>query len=633
MPYRHTEHHDHRHDPKGKALAGLMVGCIGVVYGDIGTSPLYALRESFNPHLGLALNQSNILGVLSLLLWSLILVVSVKYVTFVLRTDNKGEGGILALMALAQRALQKRTLLITSIGLFGAALFYGDGLITPAISVTSAIEGLNIATPAFEPYVVPLALIILVVLFSVQSHGTTAIGRLFGPVMMVYFTVIGVLGLKQLFINPDILRAFSPHYAMMIFFDNHWLGFLLLGSVVLAVTGVEALYADMGHFGSKPIRYAWTYYVLPCLMLNYLGQGSLLLMQPEAIKDPFYLLVPKWGLYPMVALATMATVIASQAMISGVFSATQQAIQLGFVPRLTINHTSSHHKGQIYLPGLNSALAIGVMILILWFRTSSNMASAYGVAVTGTMLMTTLLSFVIVRYKWKQPLWQALLAMAPFFIIDVAFFGSTLMKLAHGFGAWVPLLVGTGIFTLMLTWQQGRALMRVHMSSRERLMNFVGHLDGRKIKRVSGSAIYMAREPELVPPALSINAKYNKVLHDHVLIVTVQTKDVPRVPEGGRLHIEEMDKHIYRVTLYYGFMQQPNVPRALQHLHEHGLNISLKDTPYFLSRERVVATPGDGMWLWRERLYALMQKNAADASDFFHLPQEYVVEIGLPVKI
>ncbi len=629
-----TEYNPASHiEPKGKALYALMLGCIGIVYGDIGTSPLYALRESFNTQLGLPLNHENILGVLSLLIWSLILVVSVKYVSFIMRVDNKGEGGILALMALAQRALQKRTTIITALGLFGAALFYGGGVITPAISVTSAVGGLKIATPIFEHYIIPIALVVLVILFSMQSHGTDKIGKFFGPVMVLYFLVIGILGVAQIVKNPEILQALSPHHGMLIFLNNHWIGFLLLGSVVLAVTGAEALYADMGHFGGKSIRLAWNYFVLPCLLLNYLGQGALLLSDSSTISDPFYLLAPQWAIYPMVILCTAATVIASQAMISGVFSATQQAIQLGFMPRLAILHTSSHHKGQIYLPRLNSTLAIGVMIMVLWFRNSSSMASAYGIAVTGTMLMTSLLSFVIVRYKWKKPLWLAVLCTLPFVTIDAALFSSTMMKLAHGLGAWVPLMVGLAIFTIMLTWKQGRELMRSHLHARDRLESFVSHLNSRTIKRVQGTAAYMVRDIEYAPHALVMNARHSHAVHENILIVTVNTEDVPRVPEGGRLHVREMQHGVYCVTLHYGFMQQPNVPRALSGLKGHGLDVSLKDMPYFLSRERVVATPGEGMWLWREKLYALMQKNAADASVFFRLPNDHVVEIGTPVTI
>lgn len=625
-----TQHHVK--NPKGKALFALMVGCIGVVYGDIGTSPLYALRESFNLELGLELTHNHILGVLSLLLWSLILVVSIKYVSFIMRADNRGEGGILSLMALAQRALEKRTLLITTLGLFGAALFYGDGIITPAISVVSAVEGLKIISPVFDPYVVKISLVILVILFSVQSHGSGLIGRFFGPVTLVYFTTIAVLGAAQIVKHPIVLQAFSPHFAIMIFAESPWVGFLLLGSVVLAVTGAEALYADMGHFGRKPISMAWLYFVFPCLMLNYLGQGSLLLQTPTAISNPYYLLAPEWMLYPLVVLSTLATVIASQAMISGAFSVTQQAIQLGFLPRFNILHTSSSHQGQIYLPRLNFAMACGVMIFVLLFRNSSNMAAAYGIAVTGTMLMTSLLAFVVVRYKWQKPLWQALLYVTPFWLIDAALFGSSLMKLHHGIGAWVPLIIGITIFTLMLTWKQGRELMRRNLLNKDKLENFVQSLGKSKAVRVPGVAIYMARDTHYAPHGMVMNVKHNKALHEKVLVVSVKTKDVPRVPEAERVAIEDLGHGVFKVKLYYGFMQQPNVPRALHH-HIKLPDIDLKHASYFLTRERVVATPGSGMWLWREKMYVLMHRNAADASVFFSLPSQSVVEIGTPVHI
>ena len=479
-----------------------------------------------------------------------------------------------------------------------------------------------------------ITLFILVLLFSIQSHGTELISKFFGPITALYFGVIALLGVMQIIDNPYVLNAWNPYYALMIFVENHWIGFLLMGSVVLAVTGAEALYADMGHFGRKPIQLAWTWYVLPCLVLNYLGQGALLLSNPEAIKDPFYLLVPKWALYPMVALVTCATVIASQAMISGVFSVTQQAIQLGFMPRLAILHTSHKHMGQIYLPKLNTCLAIGVMILVVTFQSSTNMASAYGIAVTGTMLMTSLLSFVIVRYKWKKSLIKTCLIVSPLIFIDFVLFSATLMKLFHSVGAWVPLLVGVAIFTLMMTWKQGRELVRQHLHRKDKLTNFLKETNFDELVRVSGTAIYMVRNRDYAPHALVSNIKYSKVMHENVLLVSVQTDDVPRVPEKDRLEIAELGNGIFLVTISYGFMQQPHIPRALAHLKYDGMTEeALKEAPYYLSRERIVATPGRGMWLWRERLYAVMQRNAADASAFFALPEHHVVEIGTPVKI
>ena len=622
------------HDPKGKHLATMMMGAVGVVYCDIGTSPLYTMREAFHPSHGLDFNQTNILGVLSLLLWSLIMVVSVKYIMLILRADNKGEGGIFALIALAERAMKRKSMFIVCIGLLGAALFYGDGIITPAISVLSAVEGLKTAAPNLEKFIVPVSCVILVFLFAGQQTGTDKIGKLFGPITMVWFLSLGVLGISNIIQNPVVLQAFSPYYAFKIFAENHITGFLLLGTVVLAVTGVEALYADMGHYGKKPIRYAWLYFVMPCLMLNYLGQGALILRSPDAIKDPFYLMVPEWGLYPMIALATAATVIASQAMISGAYSLTQQAILLGFTPRLKIEHTSDRHKGQIYMPSLNKAIFIGVILLVIWFRNSSNLAAAYGIAVTGTMLMTTML-IAIVSYKlWNWSLPKVCLIVLPLFIIDFSFFTATLTKLSHGIGAWIPLIMGLGVFTLMLTWYEGRAIKNKRMAhSRERIDTFIKHISARNTKRVSGTAIYMARDIDHVPLALALNYKHNKSLHERMVLIRVDTLDIPRVPEADRLHVEELDKGFVRIVISYGFMQQPSVPRALSHLEELGVDIDAREATYVMNRERIVATPGGGMWLWRERLYSLMHRNAAEASDFYHLPASRVLEIGSPVNI
>lgn len=628
--------HGHQQNMRGKQLYTMMLGAIGVVYGDIGTSPLYTLREAFATGHGLDFTETNILGVLSLLLWSLIITVSIKYVTFVMRADNRGEGGILALMALAHRALQKKSILITSIGLIGAALFYGDGMITPAISVLSAVEGLNIATHFFEPYVVWITLGIIMMLFAAQLHGTDLIGKLFGPVMILWFLVLGLLGVNQILHYPQVLQAFSPYYAMQIFLDNHWIGFLLLGTVVLAVTGVEALYADMGHFGNKPIRYAWLFFVMPCLMLNYLGQGALVLSTPEAISNPFYLLVPKWGLYPMVGLATLATVIASQAMISGAYSITQQAIQLGFLPRLKIEHTSAKQMGQIYMPNVNRFLFIGVCILVLWFHSSSALADAYGVAVTGTMLMTTLLITVVALRKWNWSLAKVMLIAVPFFLIDFAFFSATLMKLSHGIGAWVPLVLGLLIFMLMLTWHEGRVLKNRRLGHRnERITTFIKNVEGKKLARTKGTAIYMARDIEHVPLTLRMNVDHHHALHESVLLVSVESMDVPRVSESERVQVQKLNKGFWQIRIIYGFMQEPNVPRALHHIDRHMFpdEFNIKQATYFLSRERVVPTKGSGMWLWREKLYAFMHRNASEAADYFRLPAAQVMEIGSPVRI
>ena len=620
-------------DPKASPLHGLILGAIGIVYGDIGTSPLYTMREALMPHHGIKLHNDNILGVVSLILWSLIVVVSIKYIMIVTRADNRGEGGPLALMALAQRALGKKSIIVTSLGIIGAALFYGDGIITPAISVLSAVEGLSTATSLFDPYIVPISIAILVVLFGFQQHGSDSIGKLFGPVMVVWFLVLAVLGVYHILQSPGILKAFNPEYGLRFFIFNSTMGFLLLGTVVLCITGAEALYADMGHFGVTPIRYAWLYFVMPCLMLNYMGQGAFLMVHPEAIENPFYKMVPKQFLYPMVALATMATVIASQAMISGAYSLTQQAIQLDFMPRFKIQHTSSKHIGQIYMPHLNLILFVGVVLLILWFHSSSALATAYGIAVTGTMLITSTLLFFVAWKLWSWPLWKSLFFLIPLWLVDIGFFSASLMKLGHGFGAWVPLILGAAIYVLMITWYQGKEIKNKRLShGRARMDKFIEGLDGRKIKRVDGTAIYLTRDALHVPPALSVNMKHYKAVHEQVLLVCVDTLSIPRVPESERAVITHMEKGFTAITLSYGFMQQPNVPRALGMLDE-GKKWRLKEATYFMSRIRVVPTAGDGMWLWREKLYAMMYRNASEASDFFHLPANRVIETGSPITI
>lgn len=614
-------------------MRNLILGAIGIVYGDIGTSPLYTIREALMPEHAIKLTNGNILGLVSLILWSLIIVVSVKYIMLVMRADNRGEGGILALMAMAQRAIQRKSLLVISLGIIGAALFYGDGIITPAISILSAVEGLSIATPFFDPYIVPIAIAVLVVLFGFQQHGSDRIGKLFGPVMIVWFLSLGALGVYHILQEPKIFMAFNPAYGLRFFFENSMMGFLLLGTVVLCITGAEALYADMGHFGFMPIRYAWLYFVMPCLMLNYMGQGAFLMVHPEAIANPFYKMVPDLLLYPMVVLATLAAVIAAQSMISGTFSVTQQAIQLDFLPRFKIQHTSSKHMGQIYMPHLNLLLFIGVVVLILWFHSSSALASAYGIAVTGTMLITSTLVFIVAHKLWKWSMLKTILLLTPLWLIDLGFFTATLTKLTHGIGAWVPLVLGTVIYTLMITWYQGKEIKNRRLShGRARMDSFIGKLNDGKIKRVEGTAIYMTRDAEHVPPALSVNLKHYKAMHETVLLVKVDTLDIPRVPENERAHVEQLDKGFVTITLSYGFMQQPNIPRALAAL-DHDKKWHLKEATYFMSRVRVVPTPGDGMWLWREKLYATMYRNASEASDFFHLPANRVIETGSPITI
>jgi len=621
--------------PKGSHLRKMMLGAIGVVYGDIGTSPLYTLREAFNPEHALHLNETNILGILSLLMWSLIMVVSVKYVMFVMRADNRGEGGIMALMALASRAVEKKSMIIISLGVFGAALFYGDGIITPAISVLSAVEGLKIAVPALDPYIVPISILVLVLLFGFQQNGSDKIGKLFGPVMLFWFLALGVLGAHQIWQNPTVLWALSPYYALHFMVMNHTIGFLVLGTVVLCITGVEALYADMGHFGFRPIRMAWLYLVMPCLMLNYLGQGALLMTSPDALENPFFRMTPQILSLPMVILATLATVIASQAMISGAYTITQQAIQMGFVPRMKIQHTSAKHMGQIYMPNMNMMLFIGVILLVLWFHSSSALASAYGIAVTGTMLMTSTLAFIVAWKLWNWSLTKTIMLLTPLWLIDATFFGATLMKLAHGFGAWIPLILGCMIYITMLTWYQGKMLKNRRTTyGKEPIKHFVKHIHDRNITRVHGTAIYLTRDMEHVPVALSTNVKHYHSVHEKILLVDVRTLDIPRVPESERATITEMGHGIAKVMLYYGFMQHPNIPRALAHLPNAGPEgWHIQNATYFMTRFRVLPTPGEGMWLWREKLYAVMHRNAAEASDFFRLPPNRVIEIGSPVTI
>jgi KUP system potassium uptake protein len=627
-----NSHLPHPANPKGSQLRKLTLGAVGVVFGDIGTSPLYTVHETLMhaPHLTI----ENIVGVISLILWSLIIVVSIKYVMFVMRADNRGEGGILALMAMAQRALHRKPLLITALGIIGAALFYGDGIITPAISVLSAVEGLKVATPFFDPYIVPISIGVLIVLFGFQQHGSERIGQFFGPIMCVWFISIGALGVYQIMQTPIILTAFNPLSGLHFFVVNSRVGFFLLGTVVLCVTGAEALYADMGHFGFLPIRHAWLYFVMPCLMLNYMGQGALLIHMPEAIENPFYKMLPAFGIYPMVILSTVATVIASQALISGAYSMTQQAIQLDFIPRFKITHTSSIHMGQIYMPKLNLLLFIGVVLLILWFHSSSALAGAYGIAVTGTMLITSTLAFIVAWKLWHWPLWKTLLLLVPLWLVDAAFFSATLMKLSNGIGAWIPLMLGLLIFTIMLTWYQGKIIKNKRVAQgRGRLDKFITNLDDKKIQRVNGTAIYMTRDVDHVPPALSVNLKHYKAIHEQVLLVKVDTLNVPRVPEAERMVVQQLGKGFVTISLFYGFMQQPNIPRALSHLHQFGVKTDMKEATYFMTRVRVVATPGSGMWLWREKMYATMHRNASEASDFFHLPANRVIETGSPITI
>ena len=627
--------HIARHAPRGRYLFVLSLAALGVVYGDIGTSPLYALRECFHGPHAIAPLPANILGVLSLIFWSLVIVISIKYLVFVLRADNHGEGGILSLTALATpikpSGRSEHTFLIM-LGIFGAALLYGDGIITPAISVLSATEGLSVATPWLSRFVVPFTIAILVGLFLFQSHGTAKVGRIFGPVMLVWFVVLAVFGIAQIVRHPSVLVAISPAYASEFFIQNGWHGFLILGAVFLVVTGGEALYADMGHFGTRPIRIVWFSLVLPALLLNYFGQGALLLEDPEVAINPFYRLAPGWALYPMIVLATSAAVIASQAVISGAFSLTMQAVQLGFSPRLKINHTSTREYGQIYIPAVNWALMIGCIAIVLGFRTSSNLAAAYGVAVTSTMVITTVLFYVVARRLWG---WNVLVV-APltlfFLIIDVAFFGANIIKVADG--GWFPLLLAWLVFTVMTTWKTGRRILIERIQAEGRVLEeFLEEVEKHPPRRVPGTAIFMNGNASRTPPALVHNLEHNKVLHKRVLFLTVKTKLVPFVPVEERVETESLGNGFYRLKVYYGFMEDPDIPNALARVQVPGLTYDRTDTTYFLGRETIIAAKRHGMALWREQLFSVIAHNATTATAYFCLPPDRVVEMGEQIEI
>ena len=616
------------------SLSALTLGAIGIVYGDIGTSVLYAMKEVF-AHGHVALTPDNIFGILSMFFWTLTVIVSIKYVMLVLRADNHGEGGTAALLALASNAVKDKPALrrrLLLIGMFGAALFYGDGVITPAISVLSAVEGLEVVSPAFKQYVIPITLVILLALFAVQKHGTAGIGRFFGPITLVWFVAIGVIGVLQIVVNPTILKALSPHYALQFMFTNPGVTFVVLGAIVLCVTGAEALYADMGHFGIKPIRIAWFAVVMPALVLNYFGQGALLLSTPEAVKNPFYLMMPDWALLPMVGLATMATVIASQALISGAFSATKQIVQLGYLPRLQMFHTSVKETGQIYIPFINWSLFVAIVMAVVMFKSSGALATAYGIAVTGNMAITTILTFYVIRYAWKLPLALCLAATGIFFLIDIAFLASNMLKFVEG--GWFPILIAGSIFALMVTWKQGRSMLRAKM--REDSIELKGFLEAVFVSpptRVEGTAVFLTAEPGTVPNALLHNLKHNKVLHKQNLFVTVRSHEVPWVGNDKRLEVIALGRHCWQVVIHYGFKNDPDVPRALQQLRGHGCDAEPMTTSYFLSRDTVVPTIGSGMAIWREKLFAQMHRNASSAADFLNLPNNAVVELGSKIEI
>jgi len=622
--------------PKGRYLAGLMLGALGVVYGDIGTSPLYALRECFHATHGVMPTPANVMGVLSLIFWSLILVVSVKYLGFVLRADNKGEGGILSLLALAfgdllQGHSRSRTAVVV-LGIFGAALLYGDGVITPSISVLSAIEGLGVATHKLDHFILPITILVLVGLFAGQKFGSGRVGKVFGPVMVVWFVVLSVLGVKGILLAPEVLKSVSPWHALHFILENRFAAFVVMGAVFLAVTGAEALYADLGHFGAKPIRRTWFVFVLPALLLNYFGQGALLIVQPEARVNPFYLLAPSWALYPLVALATAATVIASQALISGAFSITMQAIQLGYLPRMEVRHTSSEERGQIYLPLVNSMLLISCICLVLGFRSSSALSAAYGLAVTLDMLITTTLFYFAARRLWG---WSALrtgMLCAGFLVLELVFFSANSLKILHG--GWFPLLAATVVFTVMLTWKQGRRLLGERLSAS--LLPFEVFLEGirnSRAHRVRGTAVFMSGNPSGTPLALLHNLKHNKVLHERVLLLTLLTVEEPHVAAADRLKVEPLTDGFWRVSVRIGFMEKPEVPAILTLCAAQGLPINPDDTTYFLSRETILSTTLPGMARWRERLFAFLSRNAQPATTFFGLPANRVVELGMQVEL
>lgn len=628
--------HSHSADPKGKYLALLALGALGVVYGDIGTSPLYAFRESFHEGYGLAVTGDNILGILSLIFWSLMIVISIKYIVFVMRADNRGEGGILALTALVfpPNGIQRynRRYLLILLGLFGTALLYGDGMITPAISVLSAVEGLEVATPFFQPYILPITVVILVGLFLVQSQGTERVGKIFGPVTLLWFVVLALLGLGWIVQKPGVLAAINPIFAIEFFLRNGWPGFLVLGSVFLVVTGGEALYADMGHFGRTPIRLAWFAVVLPALLLNYFGQGALLMVHPEAVENPFYEMAPAWALYPVVILATFATVIASQALITGAFSLTMQAVQLGYLPRVAIQHTSAHERGQIYIPAINWILMVACVALVFAFGSSTNLAAAYGVAVTTTMVITALLLLVVERERWGWPAYAAIGLTALFLVVDLAFWGANITKIPAG--GWFPLVIGAIVFTLMTTWKRGREILSLRLRAGAiSITDFIDQVYAEGTPRVPGTAVFMSGNPSSVPPALLRNWRHNHVLHERIVLLAVHGAEQPRVPRAEKVSVEELGDGFYQVILSFGFMESPNVPLGLRLARHKGLELQMSEISYFLGRERFFATDRPGMAIWREKLFALMSRNSTNAADFFRLPPNQVVELGTLVEL
>jgi KUP system potassium uptake protein len=644
-------HHVEAH-PTGKRLGILSLTALGIVYGDIGTSPLYALQQCFtSKEHPIAPSVENVYGVLSLIVWLLILVVAVKYLTFIMRADNRGQGGTLSLLALVLQQERRRTdsrrrMLLVTLGLFGASLLTGEGIITPAISVLSAVEGLRVATPAFDSFIIAGAVVILFALFSLQRFGTGRVGTLFGPVMAVWFTSIAALGIFEIAREPRILVALNPIHGVQFFFANGRIGFLTLGAVVLAVTGAEALYADMGHFGKRPIRLAWFAVVLPALLLNYFGQGALLLRQPDAVSNPFYLLAPRALLIPLVVLATMAAIVASQALISGAFSLAQQAVQLGYSPRVTIMHTSRSEAGQIYIPEINKALMVGCLLLVVSFKSSQHLGAAYGIAVTGTMAITSLLFAVVARARWNWPLYWILPLAAVFLTIDLSLFSANVVKIASG--GWVPIVIALSVFTLMSTWKKGRLVLNTALHAGALPIDlFLNDVGRRKPPRVQGTAVFMTSSNDGVPVVLLHHLKHNKVLHEQVILMSVVTQDVPEVNATERVTVEKLEQGCYRVTARYGFMETPNVPEILQRARESGIKARPNDTTFYLGRERIIIANGERkpetrrapdnamlprMARWRKKLFVIMSRNARSATEFFGIPPNRVVELGAQVE-
>ena len=624
-------------EQKNNSVAALSLAALGIVYGDIGTSPLYTLSTIFaGGHHEIPLTPGNILGILSLIFWSLMIVVTLKYVYFILRADNHGEGGIMALMALVLHRSEgklKHPGFIITLGLIGAALFYGDGVITPAISVISAVEGLEVATPAFRPFIIPITVAILIGLFVTERKGTATIGRLFGPIMMGWFAILALLGVINIVTSPGVLKALNPLYGFSFLLADPTLGFFSLGGVVLALTGAEALYADMGHFGRDPIRFAWFGLVMPALVLNYFGQGALLLSDAKAIENPFYLLAPHWALFPLIVLSTVATVIASQAVISGAYSMTQQAIQLGYSPRMQVYHTSDRQIGQIYLPGINWTLMIAVIALVIGFGSSANLGAAYGIAVTGTMLITNLLAFYAAQYLWKWSPWRALLGVLPFIVIDFIFFAANIVKIAAG--GWFPLAFGLVLFLLLTTWKQGRELFskRIALNALDLVTFATNFSNSSSTLRVQGTAVFLTPNLNIVPNELLHSMKHYKVLHERVVFALVNVLGVPRVPDEERVQVEALPNNFWRVKITYGFMDELNVPKALEQCSKYGLVFDMMDTSFFIGRATLLAKERSEMSFWREKLFIAMFRNSSGAANFFKLPANRVIELGAQVTL